>query len=69
MHNGYLIKPKDTQDVKKALNFFRENKKMLKKVFTNHSFKKCCKYFSEDYICNLFVSEIKKIFRYFFVYY
>ena len=59
MHNGYLIKPKDTQDVKKALNFFRENKKVIKE-FTNHSFKKCRKYFSEDYICNLFVNEILK---------
>ena len=59
MDNGYLIKPKDIQDVAKALNFFRENKQMIKE-FTYNSFKKCRKYFSEDYVCNLFVNEILK---------
>ena len=59
MDNGFLIKPKDIEEVKNSLNFFRENRGILKK-FTNNSFKKCCKYFSEDYVCNLFVNEILK---------
>ncbi len=59
MHNGYLIKPKDIQDVKKALNFFRENRDLIKE-FAYNSFIKCRKYFSEDYVCNLFVNVIIK---------
>ncbi len=59
MKNGYLITPKDSQDIKKALNFFRENSTVIKE-FSNNSFNKCSKYFSEDYVCNLFVNEILK---------
>ena len=59
MKNGYLINPKDSQDIRKALNFFRENKGIIK-VFSNNSFKKCSKYYAEDYVCDLFVNEILK---------
>ena len=59
MKNGYLINPKDSQDIRKALNFFRENKGIIK-VFSNNSFKKCSKYYVEDYVCDLFVNEILK---------
>ena len=57
MKNGYLIKPKDSTDIKNALNFYRENNKLLK-IFSENAYKKCAKYFSEGYVCNLFKDEI-----------
>ncbi len=59
MNNGFLIKPKNSEDIKKALNFFRENEEIIKE-FSKNSFKKCSEDFSEDYVCNLFVKEILK---------
>ena len=63
MKNGYLIKPKDSTEIKNALNFYRENNKLLKTF--SHYLPKNAKIFSEEYVCNLFKDEIlKKIFRY-----
>ena len=57
MDNGYLIRPKNPDDIREALNFYRENPKILKK-FSDNAFNKCFRYFSEEYVCNLFVKEI-----------
>ena len=57
MNNGYLIRPKEPNDIKEALSFFRENKNTLK-IFSENAFDKCYKYFSEEYVCNLFVKEV-----------
>ena len=57
MINGYLIRPKEANDIKEALSFFRENKQTLK-IFSENAFDKCYKYFSEEYVCNLFVKEL-----------
>ncbi len=57
MKNGYLIKPKDSIEIKNALNFYRENNKLLK-TFSENAYQKCTKYFSERYVCNLFKKEI-----------
>ena len=57
MKNGYLIKPKDSIEIKNALNFYRENNKLLK-TFSENAYQKCIKYFSERYVCNLFKKEI-----------
>ena len=59
MNNGYLIRPKNPDDIRKALNFYRENPKIINK-FSENAFDKCYKYFEEDYVCNLFVNEIEK---------
>lgn len=60
MNNGYLIKPKNHNDIRKALNFFRENPKIINK-FSENAYFKCQKYFSEENVCNLFLNEIVRI--------
>jgi len=57
MNNGYLIRPKEPNDIKEALSFFWENKKTLK-IFSENAFEKCSKYFSEEHVCNLFIKEV-----------
>lgn len=57
MNNGYLIRSQNSNDIKKALNFYRENNKILK-IFSKNAYDRCCKYFSEEYVCNLFAKEI-----------
>ena len=57
MKNGYLIKPKDSTEIKNALDFYRENNKLLK-TFSENAYQQCAKYFSEPYVGNLFKTEI-----------
>ena len=59
LKNGYLIRPKNPGDIRKALKFFRENPKIINK-FSENAFNKCYKNFAEEYVCNLFVKELEK---------
>ena len=59
MHNGYLIKPKYSLEVTNALNFFRNNNRLLK-TFSNNAFNKCRDNYNEEYVCNLITTEILK---------
>ena len=60
--NGYLIKPRDINSLKEGLNFARNNKNLMDE-YAKKSFIKCEKYFSEEYVCNLFIREILKILK------
>tara|TARA_B100000212_G_C27272738_1_gene489515 strand:+ start:17 stop:790 length:774 start_codon:yes stop_codon:yes gene_type:complete len=59
MKNGFLINPKSSKEISNALDFFQENKKLIK-IFASNSFKKCQKNYSEQYVCNSLVKEILK---------
>lgn len=59
MHNGYLIKPKYSLEVTNALNFFRNNNKLLE-TFSKNAFNKCLHNYDEKDVCNLITNEILK---------
>ena len=57
MKNGYLINPKSSIEIEKALDFYYKNEDLIKK-FAINSFRKCKKYFDEKNVCNLLVKEL-----------
>ena len=59
MENGYLINPKNSNEIKNGLDFYLKNEILIKK-FSNNAFKKCKRFFTEEYICKLFLKEILK---------
>ena len=59
MQNGYLINPKSSNEIKKGLEFCFKNENLIMDFATN-AFEKCKEFYSEEYVCRLFVKEILK---------
>ena len=59
MQNGYLINPKSSNEIKKGLEFFFKNETFIMDFATN-AFEKCKEFYSEEYVCRLFIREILK---------
>ena len=59
MQNGYLINPKSSNEIKKGLEFCFKNETLIMDFATN-AFEKCKEFYSEEYVCRLFVREILK---------
>lgn len=57
MQNGYLINPKSSSEIKKGLDFYFKNENLIIDFATN-AFEKCKEFYSEEYICRLFIREI-----------
>ena len=57
LYNGYLVKPKDIYDLKESFDYLVLNSKNSQK-FAKNAFDLCNKYYTEEYVCNLFVDEL-----------
>ena len=55
--NGYLVEPKNVKSLKKALDYFRENKSELKKYAMN-ALEIVNEKYNVDYVSNLFVKDL-----------
>ena len=59
LSNGYLVKAKDINALKESLDYIVENHEKAN-IFAVEAFKKCKKYYSEEFVSQLFVEELTK---------